>query len=60
MKVGSIEDESTARVHRTLESAFGPHTSREISEPHSEDHADWITVIGCLVVAAALIIWRLL
>lgn len=60
MKVGSIEDDSTKRFSRSLIEAFGPHTSRQICEPHSEHRADWITVIGCLVVVAALIIWRLL
>lgn len=60
MKVGSIENDATGRVHRTLESAFGPHTSRQISEPHREHRADWITTLGVLLTVAILLIWRLL
>lgn len=51
----------TGRTSRTMQDALGPYASRQISEPHRDmDRADWIVVIGCLVVAAMLIVWRLL
>lgn len=40
-------------VPRTLQQAFGPHTSRHISEPRNRS-ADRITVVGCLFVIALL------
>lgn len=41
-------------VPRTLQQAFGPHTSREIYVEDRNRKADRITVIGCLIAAAAI------
>lgn len=41
------------RVHRNLQSAFGPYTSRQLSpmpEPHHPH--DVIVMLGCVVAAA--------
>ena len=46
----------TGRMHRDLESAFGPHTSRHIEEPHDPmPTADKIVVIGSLAVLALVV-----
>ena len=46
----------TGRPHRTLESAFGPYTSRYIEEPHDPmPTADKILVIGSLAVLALVV-----
>lgn len=41
-------------VPRTLEQAFGPHTSREIYAEDRNRKADRLTVAGCLFAIAAL------
>ena len=47
---------NTRRYPRTLEQAFGPHTSRHITEPDEPmPTADKIVVAASLIAAAALI-----
>lgn len=43
---------NTRKYPRTLQEAFGPHTSREIHAPR--DRNDTIVVAGCLAAVAAL------
>ena len=47
----------TQRAHRTLESAFGPHTSREIQEP--DRPFDWQDVVVIVGSALSFIGWVL-
>ena len=45
------------RVHRNLQSAFGPYTSRQLSpmpEPHHQH--DVIVMLGCVVALIALVV----
>ena len=43
------------RFPRSLESAFGPHTSRHIEEPRSFDREDRIVMWACIAVAAIVL-----
>ena len=46
----------TGRLHRTLESAFGPYTSRHFEEPQDPmPAADKIVVVGSLAVWALVV-----
>ena len=45
----------TGRPHRTLESAFGPYTSRHFEEQDPMPTADKIVVIGSLAVLALVV-----
>jgi hypothetical protein len=49
----------TRKYPRTLQEAFGPHTSREITPSDDNRRKDRITVVGCLLAIAALsvILW---
>jgi hypothetical protein len=42
-------------VPRTLQQAFGPHTSSYITPSEDNRRKDRITVIGCLLAIAALV-----
>lgn len=44
----------TRKYPRTLQEAFGPHTSREIYTEDRNRKADRITCVGCLFAIAAL------
>lgn len=49
------ETMNKTKFPRTLEEAFGPHTSRKIEEPgRPMDYADRIVLWGCAVCAAIL------
>lgn len=46
---------NSRRYPRTLQEAFGPYTSRSISEPYAPMHrSDKIVVAGCVVAALVL------
>ena len=46
----------TGRAHRSLESAFGPHTSRHFVEDYPPmPAADVIVVVSCAIGALALL-----
>lgn len=51
---------STQRFPRTLEQAFGPHTSRHIEEKRAFDLEDRIVMWACVitVLALAVVLWR--
>jgi len=47
---------NTRRHPRTLQEAFGPYTSRDISDPKGETPA-WWTAIVCIAAVGAVIVW---
>ena len=49
--------QSPRRYPRTMEEAFGPHTSRTISEPYTPMHtADKIVLTASIIVGVGLLV----
>lgn len=49
---------TTRRHPRSLNEAFGPHTSHIITEP--QEHSDWdgvVIILGCIAAVAIVYFW---
>jgi hypothetical protein len=47
----------TRKYPRTLQEAFGPHTSREVLDKTDYDPADLIVMAGCLAVVLVAVVF---